>query len=264
MRYAFKIFYDGRHFHGSQMQPNVRTVEGEIRKALSDLGITFERLRFASRTDSSVSSLGNCFSFSTDSKLIEPRILNSRLPEDMWILAVKCVDETFDPRYAAKEKIYKYLLPSATLDIGAISGALGTLEGEHSFHNFAVLEGKNPVRRLDRVELSTNKDLAVLTFSAEGFLWQQIRRLVTALVRVGKGDLNVEDLKRHFDPGHEEKIPPSPGENLILWDIKYDFFFELEEYSKNSLATKLLERMDKLSVELEMYSQVLMSFENSR
>ncbi|MEM3391728.1 MAG: tRNA pseudouridine(38-40) synthase TruA, partial [Archaeoglobaceae archaeon] len=60
MKYAFKIAYFGENFFGSQFQPGLRTVEGEVRKALQDLGID-SKPRFAGRTDTGVSALGQVF-----------------------------------------------------------------------------------------------------------------------------------------------------------------------------------------------------------
>ena len=37
VRLAFTIGYIGRYFHGSQIQPDVRTVQGELIKAFTKL-----------------------------------------------------------------------------------------------------------------------------------------------------------------------------------------------------------------------------------
>ena len=151
MRYAIKVFYDGRAFHGSQIQTNVRTVEGDFLTALSKLNIDFDDFTAAGRTDKGVSAICNVFSLTTDSDLIKPRILNAHLPSDIRVLGVKKVDDSFSPRKEAKERIYKYFLSDENYDLENIRKAAGFFVGEHSFHNFAILDDKNPIRRLNNI-----------------------------------------------------------------------------------------------------------------
>ena len=68
-RYAVRIAYPGDRFFGSQVQPGLRTVEGQV---LQDLQLVTKQdagsldVRFSSRTDKGVSALGNVFALSTD------------------------------------------------------------------------------------------------------------------------------------------------------------------------------------------------------
>ena len=109
-RYAIKVCYEGRGFSGSQRQPALRTVEGEFLSALDGLKINYTDFKAAGRTDRGVSALGNVFALTTESGLISPRIINSELPLDIRVLAVKTVVSGFNPRFAV-ERVYKYFLP---------------------------------------------------------------------------------------------------------------------------------------------------------
>ncbi len=68
MKFAFKIAYFGDNFHGSQFQPDQRTVEGEVIAALRRLGVENPRLRSAGRTDAGVHAYGQVISFYSDEK----------------------------------------------------------------------------------------------------------------------------------------------------------------------------------------------------
>ncbi len=239
MRYAIKLFYDGGVFHGSQIQPNVRTVEGDFLNALKGLNIEFNNFQAAGRTDRGVSAICNVFAVSTDSKILKPRILNTQLSRDIRVLSVKNVDDNFNPRKKALERVYKYFLFDANYDLKGLKKAIGLFEGEHSFHNFAILDGKDPIRRISGCEISQKGEILIMTFVGESFLWQMIRRMVTALVMVGKGELEIVDLEACFDPKVENKFSPSKAENLVLWNVKYGFEFEDEIYSRENLVSMI-------------------------
>ncbi len=257
MRYAVKLYYDGGGFHGSQVQPDVRTVEGEFLKALTTLKIEFKDFQAAGRTDRGVSALCNVFAFTTDSELIKPRILNAQLPNDIRVLGVKSVSDGFNPRREAIERVYKYFLFSNGYDLESIERGMRLFEGEHSFHNFAVLDGKNPVRKIINCDLTRKGEILILTFCGESFLWQMIRRMVTALKLIGKGEMEVEELVGYFDPEFERKVAPSEAECLILWEVKYGFEFEEEEYSKDNLVSQLSSRDKELKKTLTMNEEML-------
>ncbi|MFQ6137103.1 MAG: tRNA pseudouridine(38-40) synthase TruA [Candidatus Hydrothermarchaeales archaeon] len=256
MRYALKIYYDGRGFHGSQIQPDVRTVEGEFFGALKELKIEFDDFRSAGRTDRGVSAIGNVFAMTTDSKIVEPRILNSKLPHDLRILAVREVEDNFDPRKEALERVYRYFLFDEGYDLRKMKRAIKSFEGEHDFHNFAVLEGRNPVRRLNKIGLDRDGEITILTFFGESFLWQMVRRIVTALKMVGRGELQIGEIERYFDPNFEKKVPPSNPENLVLWEVRYDFEFEEEGYSIEDLISALNEDLKGLKVGVKMKEEI--------
>ncbi|MFQ5975348.1 MAG: tRNA pseudouridine(38-40) synthase TruA [Candidatus Hydrothermarchaeales archaeon] len=257
MRYAVKLFYNGRAYHGSQVQPDVRTVEGRFLKALIKLNIQFKDFQSAGRTDKGVSAQSNVFAITTDSNLLKPRIINAQLPKDIRVLAVKRVDDNFNPRKEAEERVYKYFLFDQNYDFKTLKKAIKLFEGEHSFHNFAILEGKNPIRKIKRCELTKSGEVIILTFFGESFLWQMIRRMVTALKMVGKGEFGIGELEEYFDVKIDKKIPPSEAENLILWDVKYGFEFEDEEYSKETLISMISLKDKELKKELAMGEEIL-------
>lgn len=243
-----KVFYDGRNFHGSQVQPDDRTVEGELFRALAELRVGAVRFQAAGRTDSGVSALGNVFAISTKERL-RVRELNAHLPLDIRVLAATIVHGDFKPRKEALERIYKYFLPARGLDVKAMRRAAKMFEGEKNFHNFSKASERSPLRKLNSIRLEKMGDFLVLTCAGESFLWQMVRRIANALRMIGAGELAERDLQRHFESSSVAKVPPAPPEGLILWDVRYAFSFKLDEYTLKDLLEGLIARRRALSRE---------------
>jgi tRNA pseudouridine38-40 synthase len=241
VRWALKVYYDGRNFFGSQRQPDKRTVEGELLKSLSTFEINVEDFKCACRTDRGVSALGNVFALTTNSKII-PSAINSTLPKDIRLLAAREADDNFNPRYEALGKTYRYFLYDEGYSISKIKKAAKVFKGQHSFHNFAKLEGRNPVRSIKKIEIKKAAGFFIFTISGESFLWQMIRRMVNVLKMVGNELMAPEDINRLLDPEHNNLIYPLPAENLVLWEVDYPFEFEHDDYSVKRLRKDILKR----------------------
>lgn len=241
MRYALKVYYDGKGFSGSQIQPGRRTVEGELLGALKKLDPGAKNFKSAGRTDRGVSALGNVFAITTKAEL-RARAVNSFLPGDIRVLAIREVGKDFHPRYEAIERVYKYFLFDEGYDRERLEEAAGIFKGEHSFHNFCILEKRNPVRRIKDIGVEKVGGFFILSFYGESFLWQQVRRLVTAFKMIGKGDLTIEEAERYLDPEVKEKMPPAGAEGLVLWDVRYPFDFEYEDYTLRRFQKEIFRR----------------------
>jgi len=246
-----KAYYDGRNFRGSQIQPDQRTVEGEIIRCLSPLGI--RDLKSAGRTDAGVSALGNvfCFRLRRDYPL---KAMNALLPEDVVFWASSKVEESFNPRHA-RERIYRYFLYDSGYSMKRLMQAAELLSGRHSFHSFAKLEsGKNPIRE---VEIKAEKlgNVIVLTFRGRSFLWQMVRRLVSAIALAASGEVEIAELKEALT--EKKSFPPAPPEYLVLWDVKYDWEFSADYESLQLLRKKLEERFIKVECKRVMLEKML-------
>jgi len=108
--------------------------------------------------------------------------------------------------------------------------------GEHNFQNFARVEPlKNPVRTIDNIVIVEKQDFLVLDFYAQTFLWNQIRRIVSALEKRGKGILSNEQIGAGLErPEQKVDFQMAAPEPLILKDVVYDFSFEyVKDYRKD-------------------------------
>ena len=239
MHIAVKFAYDGSKFSGYARQPRLKTVEGEIIKTLfqHDFIEDTEKSRFrsASRTDKGVSALGNVVAFNTDFTRAD---ILQKLNEDLTDIIVHgtaCVDAEFYPRYA-KQRSYRYYLKKNSLDVEKVPSVASYFTGKHNFSNFArVEEFKDPTRTIENIVITDEEDFFVIDFYAQTFLWHQIRKIISAVEKIGSGKLEEERIIEALrSPDKKVDFGLAPAEPLILKDIVYDFDFE---YDKNYLKT---------------------------
>ncbi len=231
MRIALKFAYNGKRFSGYARQPGQRTIERTLLDLLADQGIVDDpRLscfRTASRTDRGVSALGNVCAF--HSTLCKEEVLSRvrQAEPDLFIYGVQEVDVDFYPRHA-KRRVYRYYLRKTSLDIDKVLAAAGLFTGEHNFQNFARIEPlKNPIRSIDTIVLSENEDFFIIDFYAQTFLWNQIRRIVSAVKKAGDGSLSMDAIGEALShPERTVDFQVAPPEPLLLVDVVYDFSFE--------------------------------------
>lgn len=219
-RVAVRFAYDGTKFESFARQPDRRTVEGELLAALSRADVIGDaraaRYGVASRTDRGVSAWGNVFAVTTET---DPRALVHRVdvPEGLWLLGAAAVDDDFSPRSEALERTYRYqLLEYADLEWSAMREAAREFVGLHDFRNFCRREpGIVTRRRIRSVFVRGARVGASVRFVAPNFLWEQVRRMVHALLDVGIGKRTAESIKRQLGSGGTVE-PPAPPEPLVL------------------------------------------------
>jgi tRNA pseudouridine38-40 synthase len=222
---AYRIAYDGRPYHGFQRQPDIPTVEGAILEALRALGVLDGRdvpwgYAAAGRTDAGVSASAQTVAFGAPDWL-SPAALNSELPADIRAWASADAPAGFHATHDAATREYTYFLhaPDATRDRAA--RALDALAGEHDFHNLTP-DDTGTVRDLS-TGVERDGPFLVLTFRAGGFARQLVRRTVSLVADVARGD-SVERVERALAeeplPG-PEGIAPAPAHPLVLAAVTY-------------------------------------------
>jgi len=242
MRVALKFSYEGKDFSGYARQPGLRTVEKILLDILMERDIINDAksscFRTASRTDRGVSALGNVCAFDTIFSKDKIITLLTKDVSKVFIYGIQEVPSGFYPRHA-KRRGYRYYLRNHGLDVGKMLSAAALFTGEHNFQNFARVESlKNPIRIIENIVLVEKQDFFVLDFYAQTFLWNQIRRIVSALNKVGEGILPLEAVSQALE--HPEKkidFQIAASKPLILKDVVYDFSFEyVKDYKKKLLS----------------------------
>lgn len=243
MRVAIKFAYDGTCFHGYQRQPDVRTVEGEIIESLRRAGIVDDvigaRFRSGSRTDKGVSAIGNVLAFDTDFSLDEIIPAHNAYSRNVWFHSIAEAEDDFNPRTAAG-RWYRYHLKRKE-NIDALSEAARVFVGEHDFSSFSRGRG-DAQRTMDSVGIQQEGDFTVIDIKGLSFLWQMVRKMVSAMERVEHGDLGLEEIRRALQ-GEELALKPAPPEPLFLMDVFHDVEFRMNptvlRRALQDLATKL-------------------------
>ncbi len=235
-RYLCKFYYIGAEkFHGSQRQKQILTIEYCVIKALKEKGyienITNSKINFASRTDKYVSARGAAFSFNSEKNIYLMEI-NSVLPKEIGLWAYANVSPSFNSRFNAKYRHYKYIVPEPlsllknrySIDINVIRKACKSLEGSHDFKNFAKIEKheNKTVRVMDHVNMSLVNDYIIFDFKSRAYLRQQIRRMVKKILHLGLGKIDYNDFFKLFDATKYQSYQPADPSGLILWDIKFE------------------------------------------
>jgi len=247
-RVVLIIEYDGRCYHGSQLQAGPATIQGEIEQAIR--GLTGERCRIAaaSRTDAGVHARGQVVSFRTDSLLPEQTFvkgINYYLPRDIAVKAAYRVADSFDVRRNAVSREYNYYilngltrspiwrvfshLVGGHLDIEAINEACQALLGEHDFASFAScigVEKKCTVRYVYRAVMERQEELAVFNMVANSFLPHQVRNTIGLLIKVGLGRVSTSEFCSIIEarvPGLAGPMAPACGLCLMLVNYPVSF-----------------------------------------
>jgi tRNA pseudouridine38-40 synthase len=257
MRYfKLTIAYDGTDFHGWQIQAHKPTIQGEIVAVLRRLTQENVQLLGAGRTDAGVHALGQVGSFRTQSALSAgefQRALNALLPPSIRIVDAEEKGPDFNARWSATGKVYRYriyrgkVLPPVLwrfvlhypfpLDEEAMKKAAARFVGIHDFSSFAASTGsedadkeRNMEREIFSAELTRSEDGEELWFTVHGrsFLRYMVRKMVGALLEVGRGKLAPDDIDRLYTLRDRSKSGPTvPPQGLFMVSVDHDETFRV-------------------------------------
>ena len=244
MRLALTIEYDGSRYSGFQYQTNAPSVQAELEGALERLTGEKVRIAGAGRTDAGVHAAGQVVAFDTGSDLPAERFaagMNFHLPKDVAVRSAHRVPEGFDPRRAAVSRRYRYtLLNRATrspltersavvvkqlLDVDRMQVMAKLMEGTHDFARFAgPLErpDASTVRIVNKIDIKVDGEKIEIDVEGSAFLPHQVRRMVGALVDVGRGKMTDADVARLVAGQDTRAVARSmPPQGLSLVQVRY-------------------------------------------
>ena len=188
--YIARLFYLGTAYYGSQWQPNVRTIQGELVNALTSWSgeeHTHESVTLSGRTDRGVSSLGQIVRFTSDKKPNLEKI-NAHLPDDITLWAYTKVVSTYNPRYNVLFRHYKYYLDTRgmALDITRIKQAGKYLVGLNNYTFLSKPDSeRSTLATILNVASRKTDNLIIFDFHGVNFLWKLVRKSVTLLKWIG-------------------------------------------------------------------------------
>ena len=239
--YRLLIEYEGTKFSGWQAQASGRTVQGVLLDALRTL--TRERaidLQGAGRTDAGVHALGQVASLRCRQTLDRARLLRDLerdLPADLAVLDVTAAPRGFHARHDATARAYRYQIAThrsafgkrvswwvaESLDVAAMAEAAALFVGRHDFRAFARRgrEAESTIVEVESCEVAAASGCVMARIVASHFLWNQVRRMVGALVTVGRGECRPGDVRPWLSG--KAPAPPlaAPSAGLFLEAVRY-------------------------------------------
>jgi len=238
------IEYDGAAYCGWQKQPDGRSVQGELARALETLLRERAKVGGAGRTDAGVHALGQVADFKTTADFVPERLrwqLNALLPPDIIVREVEAVGDDFDARRSAAARTYSYFIlnrPSPSpflgryswwvsrpLDIARMRAAAKCLVGVRDFSGLTVAKDGPMVREVKALEIEPDPQadgLIRITITANAFLHHMVRLIAGTLVEVGVGKLPstvVEEILASKDV--RRAGPRAPAKGLRLDKVEY-------------------------------------------
>jgi tRNA pseudouridine38-40 synthase len=235
--------YDGTDFHGWQIQPGRRTIQGLLTDILSRLDHRPVTVHGASRTDAGVHACGQVASFFFHREMTERdllRALNANLPPDVRVRELAFVSPNFHARYHALRKTYRYRIYCGSVvspflyryvyplifpvEVEPMEQAARVLLGEHDFSAFSTRErrGKSPIRRVLSVRLWRQGDMLTFEITANGFLRYMVRTIMGTLCEIGRGRRSVDEMARILEGRDRRRAGPTlPARGLTLMKVDY-------------------------------------------
>jgi len=253
--YLIKIQYLGFRFHGWQKQPDVNTVQRMVERTLAYI---LEHKKFktlaAGRTDAKVSVNETYIELFLDQGTLNLEeflpLFNLNLPQDIKVLGIEETDAKFNIIQNAKQKEYLYIFtfgekihPFAApfmvafpdvLNVSLMKEAVSLFEGTLNFRNYTYkpTPTTNTIGTITTCELIENtiykanffpEKSYILRVVGEGFKRNQIRIMMARIMQLGKGEIDLEDIKKSLN--HPEEIMPityiAPASGLILQSVDF-------------------------------------------
>ncbi len=241
--YRLQIEYDGGAFHGWQIQAELRTVQGEIDRALTLVTRQTIRTTGAGRTDQGVHARGQVASFRCDSPVDCRRAVRGVegiCGRELRVRRMEEAPEDFHARRAAMWREYRYRIledPSALLRdrawrphevpaLALLREASGAILGRHDFTSFASASSDqvDPRCAILRADWDCWEAGIQLTIRADHFLYKMVRTLVGTLLRESCSGGGGADRMQAIIEGRSRQLaaPPAPSAGLCLERVGYD------------------------------------------
>lgn len=247
MKYFAKIRYLGTNFHGFQVQPEKRTVQGELCRALEESTGVACKVTGCSRTDAGVHANEFCITIQADGATVPPDklpVATARfLPNDLSLFFAEACDELFHPRYDVVSKEYLYKIKNAKVfdpfyfgrawflprnindeQISLMQEAANFLCGKHDFSAFMSpgSDIQDTIRTIFYVTVEKYGDEIDVRICADGFLYNMVRIIVGTLTEVAYGRILPSDIPSIIKSKERKNAGmTAPPEGLYLNKVSY-------------------------------------------
>ena len=241
--YKIIIHFDGTEYNGWQFQtPEIKTVQGELIRALKIIAKKKVVITGCSRTDSGVHSRGLTANFHLKNRIQADslrRALNSLLPEDIRIMDCQVAEKSFNARYHASGKTYSYQIffgqvqsPFSSryalhipypLNLKAMKKSLKYFRGEKNFSSFTSDEpSKKRIREISKLSMKVRGQNILFSVTGRSFLRYMVRNIIGTIIDVGREKIKPEDIPAIFEAkDRREAGQTAPAKGLTLEKVSY-------------------------------------------
>lgn len=238
------IAYDGRPYHGWQIQQNALTVQAVLQQALAAVLGAAPPIKGCSRTDTGVHARRFCVSIETENAIPCERLvmaLNAHLPDSVAALDCREVPEDFHARYNALGKQYSYeiwnsprrnpflcgLATHYPVRLDETSMKLNGLPllGTHDFASFCAAGSsvEDTVRTVSHFDVVREGDMVRIVIAADGFLYNMVRIIAGTLIDMERGRLEKGSMAAMIEAKDRSAAGyTAPPEGLYLEQVFYD------------------------------------------
>ena len=247
MKYLAIIKYLGTDFHGFQVQPNARTVQGTLTEAaVACLGCDV-KITGCSRTDSGVHANEFCITIEADSISVPadklPVAMQRFLPKDLALVSASPCDDDFHPRYSIKSKEYLYRIKNSRIydpfEVGRawfvpqkiddksfskMCSAAEFVPGCKDFASFMAADSgiDDTTRTVHYLTLERKDDFIEIRICADGFLYNMVRIIVGTLVDVAFGRIDQNSMPVIISSRDRSRAgTTAPADGLYLNKVNY-------------------------------------------
>lgn len=241
-RYFIEIAYNGKNYHGWQVQPNAISVQAVLNNCLSKLLRADVHVVGAGRTDTGVHAKQLFAHFDLAKKVDDiPSFiirLNSFLPKDIAVKSLQEVGEETHARFDATARTYEYLVSQQknpfeednaylfhkTLNIEAMNKAAKRLFDFKDFTSFSKSDTQTKTNNCEVMQAhwECRGELLVFTIQADRFLRNMVRAIVGTLLEVGLGKMTEEEFVKVIESKNRSNAGTSvPAHGLYLLKVSY-------------------------------------------
>ncbi len=229
------IEYDGTDFYGWQIQPDRRTVQGELRKAIKR--ITGEEVKIigAARTDKGVHAINQVANFFINRPIDESALkkgLNAVLSKDIYIKRLEEVKEEFHSRFNAISRVYRYYIFKGisplrrnrvwefdrNIDIDKANEVAGLFLVERDFKHLSTKD--EGICNVKVSRFFKENEFIIYEIEANRFLRRMVRHILGTIISILMGKLDIKDIEEIFKGSKKSLLLP-PSQGLYLWEVKY-------------------------------------------
>jgi tRNA pseudouridine38-40 synthase len=249
MNFKLTIQYDGTAFHGWQIQSDLRTVQGELTRALSLIDGRDVTVHGSGRTDAGVHAEGQVANVAIEREISGEKLraaINGNVAKDLRVLEAQTVSDDFHARFSALGKTYVYRIVNGPvispfwsryalhearhLNLKRMKSVSDLFPGKHDWTAFSAAQSEveDRVRTVTHLDITERQDdragtnIVEIAVSAEGFLRYMVRSIAGVLLAVGREEIDREAVSKAVKEGkRSQMMTTAPACGLALRSVRY-------------------------------------------